>query len=242
VRSAALEALEALLATTGKGIPVRDTVGQLVLIINDEKVPVEIRIRAMKALVGCLKAGVDIKEVSRPLVEVLGKACEKNKEQPELAVAVVQALHRVPDRASVEALWKAYSAFLATPGAKGYEDVREAVALTFGEYFHPLSKADVATGQQVAKHLLDISQKEPQGFSKAVRAAVWSLGLMDSRKYDRRDVVKDLISAMAGDPDAGVKKQAYVSLVRVTGTDQGPDVKKWQDWYPKNKDRLGPER
>jgi len=242
VRSAALEALEALLATAGPtGRGTEEMIAQLVTIISDDKVPVEIRIRAMKALVSSLRAGVNIAQVSRPLVEVLGKACEKNKEQPELAVAVVRALRRVPERSSVDALWKAYSAFLATPGAKGYEDVREAVAQTLGEYFLPLAKTDVAAGQQVAKHLLDISQKEPQGFSKAVRAAVWALGLMESRKYDRRDAVKDLIAAMAGDPDTTVKKQAQASLVRITGTDQGQEVKKWQGWYEKNKDRLGPE-
>jgi HEAT repeat protein len=240
IRAAALEALEAVLARAGAVARTGDMVAQLVAIITDDKVPVEVRIKAMDALVGTLRAGADIRQVASTLVEVLGKACDKK--EPELAAAVVRVLYRVPEKTSVDALRKTYTVFMTTPNAKGFEDVRVAVAVTLGEYFHPLAKpgGDLTTGQEVAKLLVEISQKEPPGFNRAPKAAAASLGMMDSRKYDRTAVVADLVDAMAR--DQAVRDDAYFSLTRITGADAGKDPKKWEEWYKKNKDRLGPER
>jgi HEAT repeat protein len=240
VRAAALEALESVLSqVTLQRANANEVVTQLVAILSSDNVPEEIRIKAMEALVATLRAGVEVSRVAGPLVDALGKACDKK--QPDLAAAVVKALHRVPDKNSVVALKKAYGAFLNNPGAKGYEDVRVAIAYTLGEYFHPLAKkGDTVTAGEVAKALLEISQKEPPNSSRAVKAAVFSMGLMDSKKLDRTAVVADLIDAMAR--DKAVTADTRQSLVRIIGVDLGEDVKKWEEWFKKNKDQLAPRR
>jgi len=238
VRAAALEALESLLSNRSLKRPA-DILGTLVQIISDEKVPEDVRIKAMKAMVATLRAGVPVNRVAAPLVTALDKACEKR--QPAMAKAVVRALHRVPDANSVAALKKTYATFLNTPEAAGFEAVREAVALTLGEYFHPLAKkGDLVTAGKVTAALLEISRKEPKPMVKPVKAAVFALGMMDSRKLDRTAVVADLIDAM--DRDKTVTREAHASLVRIIGRDLGKDVKEWKKWFKENKSNLGPAR
>jgi hypothetical protein len=242
VRAAALEALKSILTRVSLKRP-NDVINELVAIISDEKIPVEVRIKAMEALVATLRAGVDVQRVAAPLVRALAKAGE-NK-QPELAKAVVNALHRVPEKGTVEALKKAYGTFLNNPGDQGkaaaFEEVRESIALTLGEFFHPLAKkGDTVTAAEVAKALVDISQKEPPGKNRAVKAAVFSMGLMDSKKLDRTAVVADLIDAMAR--DKAVTVEARASLARIVGKDLGEDPKEWEKWYKDNKNKLGPQR
>jgi HEAT repeat protein len=239
IRAAALESLDALLAKVKIQKP-DELVTQLVAIVSDENVPVEVRMRAMSALVATLRTGVEVARVAGPLVQVLDKACEAK--EPRVAAAVVTALYRVPERNSVEALKKAYNTFLNTPGADGHEAVRVAVALTLGEYFHAFAKRnDFASGQEVSKALMEISRKEPLGFTKAARAAVFALGLMENRKYDRTTVVADLIVAMAQDKEPEVKNEARRSLIRLTGRDLGDDPKKWEEWFKKSKGELAPQ-
>jgi uncharacterized protein (UPF0147 family) len=237
VRAAALEALEALLSS-GKLDRPNDVVAILVQIISDEAVPEKLRIKAMVALVATMRAGVPVNRVAAPLVAALGKAAEKK--QPELAKAVVKALHRVPDGNSVKALDAAYDTFLKTPKAKGFEDVRVAIALTLGEYFHPLArKNDKVTADKVAKTLLKICQKEPMDHTRAVKAAIFALSMMDSKKLDRTAVVWDLIDAMERDKD--VTREAHASLVRIIGKDLGRKPKDWKKWYKENKNTLLPQ-
>ncbi|MHC4914063.1 MAG: HEAT repeat domain-containing protein [Planctomycetota bacterium] len=231
IQKAALEALEMLLANIKLSKP-NEVFNQLVTIINDEKVPEEIRIKAMKTLVSTIRAGVPVNQVAGPLVQVLNKACEKK--EPKMAREVVRALHRVPSRASLAALRTAYTTFLNTPAAEGFPEVREAVAKTLGEYLYPLAKkGDINTGQEVAKLLLEISRT---GSDKPAQAAVKALRHMENPRYDRREVVADLIDAMARDPM--VKKQAYRSLVLITGVDLGEEVDAWKAWYKDNKAKL----
>ncbi len=238
VRAAALEALEALLSSRKLDRP-DDIVAMLVQIISDEAVPEKVRIKAMEALVATLRAGVPVNRVAAPLVAALGKAAE-NK-QPDLAKAIVNALHRVPDANSVQALENAYDTFLKTPKTEGFEDVRVAVALTLGEYFHPLArKADMVTAGKVSKALLKICQKEPLGHSRAVKASIFALSMMDSKKFDRTAVVWDLIDAM--ERDKVVTKEAHTSLVRIIGKDLGPKPDDWKKWYKENKNTLLPMR
>ncbi len=231
VKAAALLALKDLLAKTSRTGHLNDVVTQLVAIVSNEKVPVKIRIAAMQALVSTLKTGIPVSRISGPLVAVLNKTRD-----PDLAVAVVEILAQVPEKASVAALKTAYDTFLNTPNARGYLNVRAMIASALGEYFHPMSKADAATGQQVALLLIKICQKEPPGVNKAVKAAIQSLGLMLSKKYDRVAAVDDLIKAMA--TDKAVSRDAHNSLKLITNTDQGADAKKWREWFKKNKSKL----
>ncbi len=234
IKAAALEALKELLDRTTRATGLNDVVTQLVAFVSDEKVPVKIRIAAMEVLVRTMKSGIPIARISGPLVAVLDKTRD-----PDLAVAVVEVLAEVPEKSSVAALKKAYDTFLNTPNARGYLNVRTTIAYSLGEYFHPLAqKGDTPTGQEVALLLIKICQKEPPGVNKAVRAAVQSLGLMMSKKYDRRPAVKDLIQAMA--TDKAVAKDAYRSLNLITNTDQGEDPKKWQKWFQQKGALLGP--
>jgi hypothetical protein len=231
IQQAALESLE-MLMTNIKLTKPNEVFNQLVTIINDEKVPEEIRIKAMKTLVSTIRAGVPVNQVAGPLVQVLGKSCDKK--EPKMAREVVRALHRVPGSSSLEALRKAYTTFLNTPAAEGFPQVREAVANTLGEYLYPLAqKGDINTGQQVAKLLLEISRT---GSDKPAQAAVKALRHMENPRYDRREVVADLIDAMARDPM--VKKQAYNSLVLITGVDLGENVGAWKEWFKVNKPKL----
>jgi HEAT repeat protein len=242
VRSAALEALEALLSSRVLQRP-EDVVNLLVRIVTDAKLSKAVRIRAMQALAATLRAGVPVKRVAAPLVTVLNKACEEK--QPELAKAVIRALHRVPDDDSVAALRKAHAAFKAQPKSPGFDEVRVAVALTLGEYFHPLAISnDAATAGKVAKALIDIRGKEPATGGKVLRAAVFSMGLMDSTRLDRREVVGDLIENVLGGRVASgsLKQEAHAALVRLTGKDLGEDPEDWKKWYEANKAALAPQR
>ena len=236
IRAAGLEALKAILVHTTMSRP-NDVVTQLVAIITDGNVPAEVRIIAMQTLVQTLKNGVDPEKIAGPLVSVLNKACD-NKEAG-LAEAVVLSLYRVPSSNAIAGLEKAYKTFINTPGAKGFENVRIAVAKTLGEYFHPLAmKGDRQAGARVAALLTEIAAKEPQGFDRAARQAVTSLGLMDSRKWDRTKVAAELVKAMTEDP--AVRKQAHESLVRICGRDLGEDPKNWKTWIGDNSSYLGP--
>lgn len=235
IKAAALEALKKLLEGTTRATGLNEVVTQLVAIVSDEKIPVKIRIAAMWALVRTVRAGIPMTRISGPLVAVLDKTRD-----PDLAAAVVEVLAEVPEKSSVAALKKAYDTFLNTPNARGYLNVRTMIAYSLGEYFHPLAKkGDIATGHEVRDLLIKICKKEPPGVNKAVKAAVYALGLMMSnKKYDRRPAVEDLIEAMA--KDKAVAKDAYRSLKLITDTDQGEDPKKWRKWFDKNKRTLQP--
>jgi hypothetical protein len=236
IREAALVALEALLNTASTR-SAASVVNTLVAIVIDDKVPEKVKIKAMKALVATLKSGVKVDKVSGPLVRALGKACDKK--EPILAEAVVGALSRVADGVSIAALKKAYATFSSTPGADGFEKVRIKVALTVGDYIHPLVQANnTRNAKECGDLLLEICRKEPQGFTKAIKAAMFGLKLYEDKRLDRRPIIKDMIDAMAHDKD--VAKEARAVLVHHCAVDKGNIAKTWQEWFKKNRARFAP--
>lgn len=236
VKQAALVALDKLLQKASKLAENADLTGLLISIARDEKLPAEMRKSAITSLAKAAGAGGDgANRMISVLVDILGKT-----KDPDLALVVVGSLQSVPTASSQAALAAAYETFSATPTAKGYANVRQAVAEALGEFFAPLATKDVLLGQKVAKTLMDIAGKDPAE-SVAV-AALYSLGNMDSRKYNRVAVAQDLADAMKQEKTSAPKEVARESLVLVTGVDLGDDAEAWVKWVndPKNKQRLLP--
>jgi HEAT repeat protein len=241
IRSAGLEALQ-LLLSSGRGAVNVDVVRLLITVAGDDKYPLEVRELAMGALVGAINAGVKPEEVAAPLAEILGKATE-----PKLAEAVIKVLARVPVETSVDALKKAYEAF-QKPAAAGqdFAAVRELIARALGEYLNPLArKGLVPAGQSAAALLITMCRKEPN--PKVVTAAVYSLGNMCDARYDRREVVRELIETLASDSDKGVVQTVRETLKLVTNREIAKGVndpkeaaKEWKKWYEANANTLLP--
>jgi hypothetical protein len=243
VRAAALRALEQMFSGRGPTKPSDDVIRILIALISDDKAPLASREAAMRALVSAINTGaVKGPDVAYKLADILEKATDA-----KLAAAVVDALTRVPEEASVAALKKAYEAFQKPPPpGQDFAEVRVAVVKAIGEYFHPLArKGQTPTGQAAAEMLIKVCRSDPS--PKVVTAAVAALGNMVDSKYDRKLVVQELIETMASDADKGVALAAHEALKFITQRDVAPGArdtkeaaKEWKKWFEANKEKLAP--
>ncbi|GEM_PF-3721718 len=243
VRASSLRALEQMFSSRSSK-PSSEVVQRLIAMASDDKAPLASREAAMRALVGAIGTGaVKGTEVSLQLAGILEKAPDT-----KLAGAVIDVLTRVPEETSVTALKKAYEAFQKPPPpGQDFAEVRVAVVKAFGEYFHPLArKGQAVTGQAAAAHLIKVCRSDPS--PKVVTAAVTALANMVDTRYDRREVVQELIETMASDADKGVAQAARGTLRFITQRDIAAGeanakeaAKEWKAWFETNKELLAPK-
>ena len=122
-----------------------------------------------------------------------------------------------------------------------------AVAKALGEYLHPLARRNqVPAGQSAAALLIKVSRSDPS--AKVVVAAIFSLSNMVDAKYDRREVVRELIETMDKDTDKTISQAARDTIQFITQHEVASDEKDpkaaavtWKAWYEVNKDtKLAP--
>ncbi len=244
VRASSLKALELMFSSRVATQPSSEVVRTLMAMASDDKAPLASREAAMRAMAGAINTGaVKGTEVAQQLAGILEKAPDA-----KLATAVIDVLTRVPEPASVEALRKAYESF-QKPGTPGQDpaEVRVAVAKALGEYLHPLARRNqVPAGQSAAALLIKVCRSDPS--AKVVVAAIFSLGNMVDAKYDRREVVRELIETMASDTDKTISQAARDTIQFITQREIASDEKDpkaaavvWKAWYESNKDtKLAP--
>lgn len=227
-----VQALFAYLAA-GKSLPPL-LAQQLLDMLRDKARPVSVRIRVMELLSMAYKRGDRITGVP----DVFGTIAKSEKDMP-LRTAAIKAVGRAGDAEAARVVIAAYEE------NKGNESA-DAVALritaceTAGEFFPILARRmDIARHSLTIKKLTDmlVEALNADPSSAVGKAAAYSLGNMNSPRYERMSAVSALIEALK-DKDEGVRTTAYESLKLVTGEDLGQDHNQWRKWYEKNKEKL----
>jgi hypothetical protein len=158
-----------------------------------------------------------------PAPEVV-KAMEQGLKDKDIDVvdATVVALGRMDHAAALESLQAFYK-----KNRKKLQDVEKTLTLTF--------KAIALHGDDSSVPILtDKLFSAP--FHSVVQARIYGLGMIRSPKS-----VEGIFSIMSKASQRSVEdymKDLRLSLVALTGTDQGLSVVAWQEWWTKNKKTL----
>jgi len=240
IKGAALAALQRMFQRGVRVTNAGDLVRKLTAFVSDDRVDMNLRISAAGTLVGALQAvrGMNLADVARSLADLLEKTTD-----PKLAAAVIKVMYGVPDEASIAALDKAYTAFSAkTMAGPEYIEVRTAIAVAAGEYFHWLAKnGRTSIGQVGGELLVKVLTTEPLTNKRVIEAAAYSLGNMSDPKYDRRKAADALLETMTqAKTDAQLGAVIVKSLELISDKAVGEKAEDWKKWLETNRETLGP--
>ncbi len=232
VRSHATQAIRKLVGGNAAG-----GTGMLMVlwtVVEDPGVKLSERIEMLRTIAAMASQGVRSKAAGPKIVALL-----KNGKDEQLLLVAVEVASMYAEAGAVQYIESFYKKL---SGAQK-TGPRAEVCYLLGDMMEQFGKRKdfrsvTLAATQVAALLVNALKNDDS--PEVAKAASFALGQMYDRKFDRREVVKELIGTVDEDPEESVRQEAAESLSMITGRDFGLDAKKWLEWYRKNVKSLGP--